>query len=95
MNYVYELFVNNGYVNEPLYLQTNYFETIGELVGKLFLDIKDLKIPFLKVSDIIDKNKNLFLAKLKLIFMNEETGPDELYFQVTKNLEKCKIKYFN
>ena len=91
---LYELFVNNGYVNEPLYLQTNYFETIGELVGKLFLDIKDLKIPFLKVSDIIDKNKNLFLAKLKLIFMNEETGPDELYFQVTKNLEKCKDKIF-
>ena len=89
---LYELFIKNGYVNDIEYLATSYFEKIGILISKIFSDIKDLKISFLKVSDLIDKNKDLFLSKIKLIFMNEQSNPDELFYEIIKSLDICKSK---
>ena len=89
---LYELFVKNKYINEPSYLDTQYFESIGVLISKIYLEIKDLKIPFLKISDLIDRNKEEFLSKLKLVFCNESTTPDDLYYNIIKNLELCKSK---
>jgi aryl carrier-like protein len=89
---LYELFVKNGYINEPSYFETKYFETIAVLINKIFLEIKELRIPFLKISDLFENNKNEFLSKLKLVFINEKTKPDDLYYNVINNLELCKKK---
>ena len=92
---LFELFVKNGYVNEPHYFETKYFSKIAKLNDKLFFDIKELKIPFLKISDLIEKDKEGFKSKLKLIFMNFEGGnPDDSYYKVVNSLEKCKQQIY-
>ena len=89
---LYKLFVENGYINDVTYLDTNYFRKIGKLNNKIFFDIKDLKVSFLKISDLLEKNKDGFLSKLKLVFINENASPDQLYFQIVDNFKKCKEK---
>ena len=89
---LYELFVKNNYINDPFYLDTSYFESIGVLISKIYLEIKELRIPFLKISDLIENNNDVFLTKLRLVFINESTNPDELNNSVVNNLNLCKAK---
>ena len=88
---LYELFIENGYINEPLYLETSYFEAIGKMTGKLSLDIKDLKIPFSKLSNLIEKNEDEFLSKLKLVFMEKSIENVKfINFQIIGFFKLCK-----
>ena len=89
---LFELFVKNNYINNENYFDTEYFESISQINEKVYINLKDLKIPFLKISDLIENHKQIFLSKLKLIFINEGNKPSELYNKICENINKCKIK---
>ena len=89
---LFELFVKNNYINNANYFETEYFESISKINEKVYIDIKDLKIPFLKISDLIENHEQSFLSKLKLIFINDGNKPNELYNQICENINNCKIK---
>ena len=91
---LYELFVTNGYINNENYYNTKYFGKIAKITSKLYFNIKELKIPFLLLSDLIDKNRDEFLNRLNLILTNENTNLIDLYNEVMDNLNKCKDKIF-
>ena len=90
---LYKLFVENNFINNDSYLYTLYFDEISKLNSKIFLNMKDLKISFLKISNLVKKHKEkIFLSKMEIIFINEENKPDELFKNICVKFEECTNK---
>ena len=89
---LYKLFVEDEFINDDYYLNAKYFQHTSELNGKIFSNMKDLKIPYLKLSKSIEINNEIFLSNMKIIFINENNKPDELFNNICENLNNCSNK---
>ena len=91
---LYELFVNNNYLNDINYIETEYMSSTLGINNEIYFNIKDLKISYLKISDLLKNHEQNFLHKLKIISkaLNEENKSSELYNYICDGIRICNKK---
>ena len=91
---LYKLFIENKFIDDTEFLKTRYFDNIIGLNNKIFFDMKELNIKFLKISKLINEyHEKEFLMKLKLFFINNKNEIDETFKNICDNLKKCQNKF--
>ena len=65
---LYELFIKGNYINNQNFFETEYFKKLSDLKGKLYIELKQLEIPFYQIIPLIEDPEKPLIEKLNLIF---------------------------